>query len=118
MILTHPLRGDVKLNRAQYLVLGGAPCLVIAIAAKKFLPRGRDNTHFSLAYAELYAPAIALGTCWAGYFELCATMGYQPLLSLLNLPEDMVITGGLMVGYRQYTYQRLVDRNPLQVSWE
>jgi len=99
-------------------ILRGAPCLVVAITAKKFLPRGRDNTHFSLAYAELYAPAIDLGTCWAGFFEACATSGFQPLLNLLGLPEEMVVTGGLMVGYPQFTYKRLVDRNPLQVTWQ
>ena len=99
-------------------ILRDAPCLVVAITAKNFLPRGRDNTHFSLAYAELYAPSIELGTCWAGIFEACAVAGYQPLLKLLNLPEDMAVTGSLMVGYPNYTYKRLVDRNPLQVLWQ
>jgi len=102
----------------QDIILRGAPCLVVAISAKKFMPRGRDNTHFSLAYAELYAPAIGLGTCWAGFFEACAASGYQPLMNLLGLPETMAVTGGLMVGYSQVTYKRLVDRNPLQVTWQ
>lgn len=102
----------------QDIILRNAPCLIVAITAKSFLPRGRDNTHFSLAYAELYAPSIGLGTCYAGFFEACATAGYQPLLNLLNLPENMVVTGGLMIGYPQYTYKRLVDRKPLQVTWQ
>jgi len=102
----------------QDIILRGAPCLVVGIAAKAFGPRGRDNTHFSLAYAELYAPSIGLGTCWAGFFEACATVPYQPLLDLLDLPKGMVVTGGLMVGHPQYTYKRLVDRNPLQVTWQ
>ena len=100
------------------VILRDAPCLIVAVTAKTFLPRGRDNTHFSLAYAELYAPTIKLGTCWAGFFEGCASNGYQPLLNLLNLPEDMAVTGGLMVGYPKYTYKRVVDRNPLQVTWQ
>lgn len=99
-------------------ILRDAPCLVIAITPKDFLSRGRDNTHFSLAYAELYAPTIELGTCWAGFFEACALSGYQPLLDLLKLPVGMVVTGGLMVGYPKYTYKRLVDRKPLQVIWQ
>lgn len=102
----------------QDVVLRDAPCLVVAITDKRFMPLGRDNTHFSLAYAELYAPAIGLGTCWAGCIEACAASGYQPLLRLLNLPENMVVTGGLMVGYPRYTYKRLVDRNSLQVTWQ
>jgi len=98
-------------------ILRSAPCLVIAMADKALMPRGRDNTHFSLAYAELYAPTIELGTCWAGFFEACATAGYQPLLDILNLPKSMVVTGGIMVGYPKYNYKRLVDRNPLQITW-
>ncbi|MBA8933833.1 hypothetical protein BCD96_003586 [Clostridium beijerinckii] len=48
----------------------------------------------------------------------CATCGYKPLLDILNLPENMkVVTAGLMVGFPKYTYKRLVDRNPLQVTW-
>jgi nitroreductase len=82
----------------QDVVLRNAPCLVVATTDKSFQPNGRDNTHFSLAYAELYAPSIGLGTCWAGFFEACATAGYQPLLNLLNLPENMSVTGGIMVG--------------------
>jgi len=108
---------DKYRKTGQDVILRDAPCLIVATTAKAFLPRGQDNTHFSLAYAELYAPAIGLGTCWAGFFARCAVVGYQPLLKLLNLPEDMAVTGGLMVGYPKYTYKRLVDRNPLQVTW-
>lgn len=99
-------------------ILRGAPCLIVAVADKAALQRGRDNTHFSLAYAELFAPSIGLGTCWAGFFEACASAAYQPLLALLDLPDHLAVTGALMAGYPQYTYKRLVDRNPLQVTWK
>ncbi|TGE38718.1 4Fe-4S dicluster domain-containing protein [Desulfosporosinus fructosivorans] len=100
------------------VILRDAPCLIVGIVAENFQSRGRDNTHFSLSYAELYAPSIELGTCWAGFFEACAAIGYQPLLNLLGLPEKSAVTGGLLLGYPKYTYKRLVDRNPLQVTWE
>ncbi|VBB07557.1 nitroreductase [Lucifera butyrica] len=105
-------------QNGQDIVLRDAPCLVIPIADKNSLPTGRDNTLFSLAYAELFAPTIGLGTCITGFFNACAASGYQPLLDMLNLPENMHVTGGLMVGYPKYTYRRLVDRNPLQVTWQ
>lgn len=101
----------------QDVILRDAPCLIVGIVPKNFLSRGRDNTHFSLAYAELYAPSLELGTCWAGFFEACASIGYQPLLNLLGLPKDSAVAGGLMLGYPKYAYKRLVDRNPLQVIW-
>ena len=109
---------DKYRKTGQDVILRDAPSLIVAITAKNFLPRGRDNTHFSLAYAELYAPSIELGTCWAGFFEACASSAYQPLMNLLALPEDMAVTGGLMLGYPKYTFKRLVDRNPLQVTWQ
>lgn len=98
------------------VVLRSAPCLVVTMADKSS-EHGRDNSYLSIAYAQLMAPSIGLGTCWAGFFEFCAASGYQPLLCLLDLPENMKVTSGLMVGYPKYTYQRLVDRNPLQVTW-
>jgi nitroreductase/Pyruvate/2-oxoacid:ferredoxin oxidoreductase delta subunit len=105
-------------QNGEDVVLRDAPCLVIPVVDKNFLPVGQINTDFSLAYAELYAPSIGLGTCITGFFNACATSGYQPMLDILNLPENMYVTGGLMVGYPKYTYKRLVDRNPLQVIWK
>jgi nitroreductase len=83
-----------------------------AISVKKWM------NHFILAYAELYAPSMGLGTCITGFFNGCAASGYKPLLDILNLPENMHVTGGLMVGYPKYTYRRLADRNPLQIYWQ
>lgn len=100
------------------IILRDAPCLILAMADKSFMPRGRDNTHFSLAYAELFAPSLGLASCWVGFIESCAMSGYQPLLGLLSIPEELIVTGGIMVGYSKYTYHRLVDRNPLKVTWQ
>ncbi|WP_297421479.1 nitroreductase family protein [Clostridium sp.] len=118
-----PYEAPFKAHIANYrqngadVVLRDAPCLVIPMVDKNSLPVGKDNTHFSLAYAELYAASMGLGTCITGFFNACAESGYKPLLDILNLPENMHVTGGLMVGYPKYTYRRLVDRNPLQVTW-
>jgi len=112
-------RGNVKTYResGQDVILRGAPCLILGLAPQAFLPRGRDNTHFSLGYAELYAPTLGLGTCWSGFLESCAASGYAPLLEILKLPAGLVVTGGLMVGIPAHSYVRLPDRQPLQVIW-
>lgn len=99
-------------------ILRNAPCLIVALAKKSMASLGRDNTHFALTYTQLFAPALGLGTCWSGLFEYCASAEYEPLLGLLKLPENMVITGALLTGYPVYNFKRLVDRNPLQVSWQ
>jgi len=97
-------------------VLRNAPHLILATAPKDF-KNGRENTISQLTYAELYATTIGLGSCWAGLFEMCAFSNYLPLLSLFNIPEDRVITGAVMVGYPKYKYKKLVDRNPLDVTF-
>ncbi|MDT3427741.1 nitroreductase/NAD-dependent dihydropyrimidine dehydrogenase PreA subunit [Paenibacillus forsythiae] len=97
-------------------ILRGAPALVLAIADKNF-PRGRENSILSLAYLELYAPTLGLGSCWAGIFENIALQEHSPLLKLFNIPEGKKITGAVMTGYPKYRYPRFVDRNPLDVSF-
>jgi nitroreductase len=99
-------------------ILREAPCMIIATADRDCYALGRDNTHFTLTYAQLYASSLGLGTCWSGLFECCATSEYEPMLQLLKLPENRRITGVLLVGYPVYTFKRMVDRNPLQISWQ
>jgi nitroreductase/NAD-dependent dihydropyrimidine dehydrogenase PreA subunit len=109
---------EIYHQTSEDIVLRSAPCFIVAIADKNSPAPVRDNAYLSLAYAQLFATSIGLGTCWAGLFEYCAASGYEPLLNLLDMPADMRVISGLMVGYPKYTYQRLVDRNPLQVTWQ
>lgn len=97
-------------------ILRGAPHLVLTTAAPDFA-RGRENSVFSLAYLELYAPTLGLGSCWAGVLEILALREDSPLLALFNIPPGKKITGAVMLGYPQYHYKRLVDRDPLEVAF-
>jgi nitroreductase/NAD-dependent dihydropyrimidine dehydrogenase PreA subunit len=97
-------------------ILRDAPHLILGMTDKN-IGRGRENTVLSFAYLELFAPSLELGTCWAGLLELAVFADYQPLLKLFALPEGKKFTGAMMVGYPKYTYKRLVDRNPLDITW-
>lgn len=105
-------------EKSEDTILRNAPCLIIAIAEKSLSPLSRDNTHFALTYAQLFAPALGLGTCWSGLFEYCAAAEYKPLLRLLKLPENKSVTGALIAGYPVFSFKRLVDRDFLQISWQ
>ena len=98
------------------VILRDAPHLIVAICDESFV-RGSENAHFSLAYAELFAPTVGVGTCWAGFVQGRAFDGYPPLLKALDLPENKKVAGALMAGYPIYEYRRLVDRNPLDIQW-
>jgi nitroreductase/NAD-dependent dihydropyrimidine dehydrogenase PreA subunit len=105
--------------RGKDTILRGAPHLILALAPDTLgQSAGRSNAEFVLAYAELYAPAIGLGTCWAGFVQHCAFSGYEPLLKLLDIPEGKQLAGALMAGYPEHRYQRMVNRNPLEVEWK
>jgi nitroreductase/NAD-dependent dihydropyrimidine dehydrogenase PreA subunit len=98
------------------MILRGAPHLIVALCDETF-PRGAENAHFALAYAELLAPTLGVGTCWAGLFQGCAFNGYAPLLDILEIPPGKKVAGGLMAGFPRHRYYRLVGRNDLEVEW-
>lgn len=104
-------------NKGIDSILRGAPHLVLTIT-EGALDRGRECAISMLTYLELFAPALGLGSCWAGVFELCAMSGYEPFLELFEIPEGKKIAGAVMVGYPKYTYHRLPERNPLEVSFQ
>jgi nitroreductase/ferredoxin len=93
----------------------GAPALVIAHAPKAYGLGVVDCTS-ALAYLDLAAPTVGLGTCWAGFFML-ALPQWQPLREALAIPADHVAHGVMMVGYPKYQYHRLVPRNAPQIDW-
>jgi len=97
-------------------ILRGTSNLILTTTASDF-SGGRENSIFSLAYLELYAPTLGLGSCWAGVFEICALSDNSPLLKLFNIQEGKKITGAVMVGYPKYSYNRIVDRDPLDVTF-
>ena len=115
-LTTYESISDSLAMRGRDFILRKAPHLIVATAPEN-LPMGRDNARFSLAYAELFAPSLGLGTCWAGFVEMCAGAGHGPLLELFNLPDNRRVAGVIMAGYPQYSYRRLPERAPLQVEW-
>lgn len=105
-------------EKKEDTILRNAPCLIIAMTDKERLALGRDNTHFALTYVQLYAPTLGLGSCWSGLFEYCASAKYEPLLKLLKLPKGKAVTGASLIGYPLYVFQKLVDRDSIDITWQ
>lgn len=114
------LKGHIAAaRRGRDTILRGAPHLILALHPDELSQStGRSNAEFVLAYAELYAPAIGLGTCWAGLLMHCAFNGCEPVLKLLDIPEGKQLAGALMAGYPEHRYPRLVNRRPLDITWK
>ena len=96
-------------------ILRRAPNIIVAHAPTN-LAAAPVSTMLSLEYVELFAPALGLGTCWAGYAMACAQQ-FPAFSQFLKIPARRTITGILMAGYPKYRYHRLPDRNPLDVAW-
>ncbi|MGV8073431.1 MAG: nitroreductase family protein [Syntrophobacteraceae bacterium] len=126
--LSEMVRSQPKLARAfgasaiiqtykdgEDIILRRAPQVIVAVGSKKrsTVPIA---TYLALEYVEIYAPVFGLGTCWAGYAQICARQT-SAMSEFLEIPEDQVISGMMMVGYPKHAYHRLPERNPLQVQW-
>lgn len=96
-------------------ILRGAPALVIMHAAQEYTGGTTDST-IALTTLDLAAPRLGLGTCWAGFFQIAATM-WQPLQQALKLPPGHLATGAMMLGHPKFRYQRVVQRKPASVTW-
>jgi nitroreductase/NAD-dependent dihydropyrimidine dehydrogenase PreA subunit len=97
-------------------ILRGAPALVMTHAPKAYGLAQVDCT-LALAYFDVAAPTLDLGTCWAGLF-MAALSQYQPLIDALALPEDHGMFGAMMVGHPKFTYQHLVPRKAPVITWK
>ena len=97
---------------------GGCSQLIFALADKDF-ENGHKNAQFSFTFIATLAPSLGLGTCWAGIFEALAKFDdrSQAIGEFLDLPEGKRIRAVMMVGYPDITFRRLVERNPLSLTW-
>ncbi|MDJ0722195.1 MAG: nitroreductase family protein [Desulfobacterales bacterium] len=93
-----------------------APHLIVA-SADKADRTGPAAATIALTYLELAAHALGVGTCWAGYFNMAATM-WPPLKAALDLPPEQTPLGTIMAGYARYRYQRLAPRRLPVIRWQ
>ncbi len=93
----------------------GAPCFIQAWAPKneRTAPQG---TTIAMAYAQLAAHALGLGSSWSGGINTAAQM-YPPLTELLGLPEGIVSHGTILLGYPAETFLRVPKRKLPEVTW-
>jgi nitroreductase/NAD-dependent dihydropyrimidine dehydrogenase PreA subunit len=97
------------------IICRGATALVLAHAPAEY-PAGTHDCVIALAHADLAAPSVGLGTCWAGFLMMAAGQ-WAPLQEALGLPEDRALHGGLMVGYPTASYQRMPVRNAPAIEY-
>jgi nitroreductase/NAD-dependent dihydropyrimidine dehydrogenase PreA subunit len=98
-------------------IIGRNAKQLVFVLTRRLNVTGVSNSEQALAYAELYAPALGLGTTIMGFIETCARADYAPLRELLQVPPKQVVVGCLLVGYPKYKYHKLVNRQHLKVEF-
>ena len=93
----------------------GAPCFIQAWAPKDERTAPQAAT-IALAYAQLAAHALGLGSSWSGGINTAA-QAHPPLIELLGLPEGTVSFGTILLGYPAETFLQIPVRKPVDVSW-
>lgn len=98
------------------IIARGAPALVVAYTPQVDPLLYPVDPIIALSFLDVAAPALGLGTCWAGFF-MAAISQWQPLRDALGLPDGKTSLGAMLVGYPRYRYHRLPPRNQPQVDW-
>ena len=92
----------------------GAPALIIAHGMKTN-PMAFTGCTIALSHADIAAPSLGLGCCWAGFITWCS-MSWKPLKEKINLPKEHALFGALLTGYPLLKYHRVPKRKTV-VHW-
>ncbi len=119
--IEHPLKPILPMiidawERGEDHVCHGAPHLVVAYTHKQN-PIGFIDAIIALTHVDLAAPALGLGTCWAGIVQI-AWNESPDLVARLGLPADHIPMYAMMIGYPRYKFSQIPKRNALQVIWK
>ncbi len=93
----------------------GAPA-VVAIHTPDLGQTMREDASYAAMYMILMAESLGLGTLLNGWFQDTART-VPELRDLLQIPSGNEVHVGFALGYPRIRFLRLVDRNPLRVTW-
>lgn len=80
------------------------------------IPVAQVDAIIALSHVDILAPAMELGTCWAG-FAAAAAANYEPLQKELDLPDGRQPAFAMMLGRPLFHPAGIPRRNPLAVTW-
>ncbi len=97
-------------------ILRTAQTLIVASAPKENV-NGLVDLSIALAYLELAALPLGVGTCWAGLLR-AAMLATPELVESMGLPDEHAWFYPMMIGYPKFKYQRLPERKAPVIHWK
>jgi nitroreductase len=92
-----------------------APVLLVA-STPQMPSNGFVDISLAFSYLELMAPAMGLGTCWAG-LVYSALANDPQVRQMVGLPDDHAHFYAMLLGRPRYRYQRMPERRPPEIEW-
>jgi nitroreductase len=89
-------------------VLRNAPAIVVASAPAEAV-NGLGDVTLALSYLDLMAPAMGLGTCWAGLLH-GAMVNVPSIREAVGIPANHPHHYAIMLGYPEAKYYRAPER--------
>jgi len=96
-------------------IFRNAPHMLIA-SSPKTSPAPEVNCHIALAYFELLAASMGLGTVWCGLAKAILAMVAPQLLLEMGIPESHQVGYVMMFGKPDVTYHRTIQVKSLKVN--
>ncbi len=93
----------------------GAPCIIMAYAPKDERTAA-PAAMIAIAYAQLAAIGLGLGTTFAGSINT-ASQAFPPLIETMKMPGGYVPYGSFVTGYPAEAFLRIPVRRPIDVTW-
>jgi len=97
-------------------ILRTAQTLIVASAPKENA-NGLVDLSIALAYLELAALPLGVGTCWAGLLR-GAMLATPELVESMGLPKGHTWFYPMMIGYPKFKYHRLPERKAAVIHWK
>jgi len=96
-------------------VLRDAPVLIVASAPKEAM-NGMVDLTLALSYLDLLAPAMGLGTCWAGLLQ-GALLHSPAIKQATGIPAGHPHHYPIMLGYPGVRYYRVPERKAPKITF-
>lgn len=116
----HPMSGYVPKLIETYqngydAICCSAPHLLFAHIPKDN-PVAQVDAIIALTHFDLAAPAFGVGTCWAGFVAMAASV-YEPLQREIGIPAGRKSAYAMMFGHPQNRVYGIPRRNVPEVTW-
>ncbi len=78
-------------------------------------PWGKFDSYIALANLDMAAATLGIGTCWAGFTSLGASLSDEVRKSI-KIPDGQEIAGVMMLGYPIYSYKKIPIRKEINLT--